>query len=128
MTEEQVIKLLEIMNTVNVSSLNSLVRKQDDDSLCEIGDLIPDDNDLQEQVEKEDRINILNKAVELLPPRQQQIINLRYGLKDGQYRTLDEVAALYGVTRERIRQIECKAIQKLKIIIRVKFKLKAGDL
>jgi RNA polymerase primary sigma factor len=46
------------------------------------------------------------------------VIELRYGLKDGQPKTLDEVARLFGITRERIRQIEARGILKLRQPVR----------
>jgi len=49
-----------------------------------------------------------------LTPREQKVIRLRYGLDDGRPRTLEEVGHLFEVTRERIRQIEAKALRKLR--------------
>lgn len=53
-----------------------------------------------------------------LAPREREVIELRFGLRDGQPRTLDEVAKLYGITRERIRQIEARGLLKLRQPIR----------
>jgi RNA polymerase primary sigma factor len=53
-----------------------------------------------------------------LTPREREVIELRFGLKDGQPRTLDEVARCYGITRERIRQIEARSLIKLRQPIR----------
>lgn len=55
----------------------------------------------------------LDKALSILTEREREVIRLRFGLIDGRYRTLEQVGALQGVTRERIRQIEKKATQKL---------------
>ena len=49
-----------------------------------------------------------------LTPREREVIELRFGLRDGQPRTLDEVAKVYGITRERIRQIEARGLLKLR--------------
>ena len=49
-----------------------------------------------------------------LSPRERDVLRLRFGLDDGRQRTLDEVAQLFGVTRERVRQIEAKALRKLR--------------
>ena len=49
-----------------------------------------------------------------LPERERKIIQLRYGLNDGRYRTLEEVGREFGITRERIRQIEAKVLRKLR--------------
>jgi RNA polymerase primary sigma factor len=53
-----------------------------------------------------------------LAPREREVIELRFGLKDGQPRTLDEVAKVYGITRERIRQIEARGLLKLRQPVR----------
>ncbi len=56
----------------------------------------------------------LGEALMKLPERERKIIQLRYGLYDGRYRTLEEVGREFGITRERIRQIEAKALRKLR--------------
>jgi RNA polymerase primary sigma factor len=56
----------------------------------------------------------LLQAIEDLPPREKEIIMLRYGLKDGIMHTLEEVGKIFGITRERVRQLEIKALEKLK--------------
>ena len=53
-------------------------------------------------------------ALQKLPERERRIIQLRYGLCDGQYRTLEEVGREFGITRERIRQIEARVLRKLR--------------
>jgi len=49
-----------------------------------------------------------------LSPREREVLSLRYGLSDGQPRTLEEVGAAVGVTRERVRQLEARAFKKLR--------------
>ncbi len=56
----------------------------------------------------------LEEVLYKLPERERKIIQLRYGLKDGKYRTLEEVGVEFGITRERIRQIEAVALRKLR--------------
>jgi RNA polymerase primary sigma factor len=56
----------------------------------------------------------LDIALQKLPERERRIIQLRYGLYDGQYRTLEEVGREFGITRERIRQIEARVLRKLR--------------
>ena len=56
----------------------------------------------------------LEVALQSLPEREQKVIRLRFGLEDGKARTLEEVGQEFSVTRERIRQIEAKALRKLR--------------
>ncbi len=62
----------------------------------------------------------ISEVLRSLTPREREVIELRFGLKDGQPRTLDEVARAYGITRERIRQIEARGLVKLRQPIRSK--------
>ena len=52
--------------------------------------------------------------LQLLPERERKILQLRYGLNDGRYRTLEEVGVEFGITRERVRQIEAVALRRLR--------------
>jgi RNA polymerase primary sigma factor len=56
----------------------------------------------------------ISEVLRSLTPREREVIELRFGLRDGQPRTLDEVARSYGITRERIRQIEARGLLKLR--------------
>jgi RNA polymerase primary sigma factor len=56
----------------------------------------------------------IETVLEKLPERERRIIELRYGLYDGRYRTLEEVGREFGITRERIRQIEARVLRKLR--------------
>ena len=56
----------------------------------------------------------LMEALETLTEREQKVLRLRFGLDDGRPRTLEEVGKVFHVTRERIRQIEAKALRKLR--------------
>jgi RNA polymerase primary sigma factor len=60
----------------------------------------------------------ISEVLRSLTPREREVIELRFGLKDGHPRTLDEVAKCYGITRERIRQIEARGLIKLRQPIR----------
>jgi len=94
-------------------SLDSPVGEEDDSFL---GDFIAD-NDAEAPAEVAARL-MLNTAVldalGELNEREQQVVRLRFGLEDGQARTLEEVGREFGVTRERIRQIESKTLAKLR--------------
>ncbi len=56
----------------------------------------------------------LKKAIQSLSPKERKVISLRYGLEDGVMHTLEEIGKIYGITRERVRQIEIKALEKLR--------------
>ena len=54
------------------------------------------------------------QVLNTLTPREERVLKMRFGLEDGTERTLEEVGQAFGVTRERIRQIEAKALRKLR--------------
>jgi RNA polymerase primary sigma factor len=87
-----------------------------EDMDSELGDFLPDE-DTPEPTEQAGR-ELLREEIEMvlgsLSPREAQVLGLRYGLIDGTAHTLEEVGAKFGVTRERIRQIETKAIRRLR--------------
>lgn len=94
-------------------SLEAHVGEEEDSSL---GDFISDPNALtphefmlQEMVKQ-----TLDEVLETLTDREEKVLRLRYGLYDGKNHTLEEVGREFGVTRERIRQIEAKALRKLR--------------
>jgi RNA polymerase primary sigma factor len=88
----------------------------DDDGAATLGDFLPDqdsmtpfDAALDSGIHED-----IREALSSLTPREAKIIGLRYGLKDGREHTLEEVGQKYGLTRERIRQIEKDALRKLR--------------
>jgi RNA polymerase primary sigma factor len=99
----------------------SLATKVGDEEDSELGDFIeapglkPD-----EQATRELLKGHLDEVLDTLSPREKRVLQLRFGLEDGKQRTLEEVGKEFGVTRERIRQIEAKAIRKLKHPTRAK--------
>lgn len=94
-------------------SLETPVGKEDDSKL---GDFIEDTAaetpaySVTQGLLREDIIDVMAS----LSPRERDVLRLRFGLDDGRQRTLEEVGQLFGVTRERIRQIEAKALRKLR--------------
>ncbi|RKY02407.1 RNA polymerase sigma factor RpoD [Candidatus Poribacteria bacterium] len=87
----------------------------DDEESC-VADLIEDrtsPSPLRDTISKMLREQI-KEALKELTPRERMVISLRFGLEDGRPRTLEEVGAMFKVTRERIRQIETKALNKLR--------------
>lgn len=100
-------------------SFDSTVGEEDDSNL---GDFIPDSdtqNPLEYTQERSFREEI-DEVLQTLTPREEKVIRLRYGLDDNKARTLEEVGREFGVTRERIRQIEAKAIRRLRHPTRIK--------
>lgn len=107
-------KVLEIQKIAqDPVSLETPIGEEDDSHL---GDFIPDDDSPSPQdaasytMLKEQ----LNEVLETLTPREAKVLRLRFGLDDGKARTLEEVGKEFSVTRERIRQIEAKALRKLR--------------
>jgi RNA polymerase sigma factor RpoD-like protein len=94
-------------------SLETPVGEEDDSSL---GDFVPDESAVSPDfaAERERLKDEIERALLELTPREQQVMRLRFGLDDGQVRTLEEVGREFGVTRERIRQIESKTLAKLR--------------
>ncbi|MBC7169778.1 sigma-70 family RNA polymerase sigma factor [Candidatus Bipolaricaulota bacterium] len=95
------------------TSLERPLSDEDDDTL---GDFIADDS-AQSPAREALRARLqdeLREALAELDPREQEILELRYGLLDGHPRTLKEVASQFEITRERVRQLELKALEKLK--------------
>ena len=94
-------------------SLHVLVGDTDD---SELGDLIEDGDAADpEQLATAASLGVhLGEVLASLGARERAVVRMRYGLDDGQPRTLEEVSAAFGVTRERVRQIEAKALAKLR--------------
>jgi len=126
-TPEEVAKVLEIdpskaREIVKVSqeptSLETPVGDEEDSHL---GDFIADQGLQPDEQATRELLKIhLDEVLDSLSPREKRVLQLRFGLEDGKQRTLEEVGKEFGVTRERIRQIEAKAIRKLKHPTRAK--------
>jgi RNA polymerase primary sigma factor len=95
-------------------SLETTVGDDEDDST--LGDFIEDVKSVSPSMSAGRRLlkDHVNKVLKYLLPREQKILEMRFGLMDGVGHTLEEVGQEFGVTRERIRQIEAKALEKIR--------------
>ena len=94
----------------------SLERPIGDEDSSQLGDFIEDDDALDPE-DVADKISLrekIEKDLENLTQREREVLELRFGLLDGKDHTLEEVSSYFSVTRERIRQIEAKALRKLR--------------
>jgi RNA polymerase primary sigma factor len=98
-------------------SLEQPMGEEDDFSLSDLiedqGAVVPADAATRTMLNE-----AVKKALSELSDREQDVVRLRFGLDDGQVRTLEEVGRVFGVTRERVRQIEAKTLAKLRHPIR----------
>ena len=107
-------KVREIMKIAQEPvSLETPIGEEEDSHL---GDFISDD-DVPEPAEAASFTLLREQLVDVLStltPREEKVLKLRFGVEDGRTRTLEEVGREFNVTRERIRQIEAKALRKLR--------------
>lgn len=110
-SEEKVREVLKISQ--EPVSLETPIGEEDDSHL---GDFVPDERTMspEEYATAELLKEELSDVLETLTEREEKVLILRFGLEDGQCRTLEEVGQIFGVTRERIRQIEAKALRKMR--------------
>ena len=115
--EELKITVREVRDILRVAQMPiSLEKPVGDEDESELGDFVADDRTEEpfdtatERLQRED----IQKALDVLPERERQVIELRYGLRGHEPLTLEEVGRAFGVTRERIRQIENNTLKKLK--------------
>ncbi len=113
MTDAEIREILRISQTT--VSLETPIGEEED---SELGDFIEDEDAVRsfDAVASQLDRDGVNDALAMLPYRERKVIELRFGLKGEHPRTLEEVAKRFGVTRERIRQIEAKALAKLQAI------------
>ena len=120
--ELEVDKVLDILKRdKNIVSLDTPIKEDEDSSLVEF---IPSDAHFGDVVIHEVEQNNLRKKIDEvltdLSDQEQQVLRMRFGLDDDTPKTLEEIGKVFGVTRERIRQIEAKAIRKLRHPSRLK--------
>jgi RNA polymerase primary sigma factor len=114
--KQQVEDLLKYKETGILASLDKRMGEDDDSSL---GDFVESHKDPPELLAViKDRDERIMEHINELEEKERGVILMRYGFLDGTPHTLEEVGEKYGVTRERIRQIEVKALKKLKIKMR----------
>ncbi len=115
--KEMLMTVPEIENLMKISQQpRSLSTPVGDDKEATLEQFVADTNQpsLYDKVSRELLKDALNKVLETLSPREKKVLVMRFGLEDGKPKTLEEVGKEFRVTRERIRQIEAKAIRKLK--------------
>lgn len=118
MKESKIIEILQMAK--EPSSLDTPIGEEEDSTL---GDFVADENALTPEkcLETEMLKEYIDILLEDLSEREREVIILRFGLRDGMSRTLEEVGRQFNVTRERIRQIEAKALRKLRQPSRYKY-------
>jgi RNA polymerase primary sigma factor len=104
--------------TQSTISLETPLHTKDETS--KIGDFLVDENteSPDSRVSQENLTEELDKILDSLRPRERDVLKLRFGLNDGNKRTLEEIGQLFGVSRERVRQIETRALNKLRKMCR----------
>jgi len=115
--KEMEMTVAEIENLMKISQQpRSLSTPIGDDKEATLEQFVADTNQpsLYDKVSRELLKDALNTVLETLSPREKKVLVMRFGLEDGKPKTLEEVGREFKVTRERIRQIEAKAIRKLK--------------
>ena len=117
MSEDKVMEIMQIAR--EPASLETTIGEEDDSNL---GDFVADSNAVTPEgnVESVMLREHIDALLGDLKERERQVIVLRFGLEDGHPRTLEEVGKEFNVTRERIRQIEAKALRKLRNPVRSK--------
>lgn len=114
MNEDEVRECLALKkNYLTYTSLDVPVGEDGD---SELGELIPDESaeNVEDALIKKELRRELDKALKALPAREREVLELRFGWNDGKSRTLEEIGEQFHVTRERIRQIEDKALRKIR--------------
>lgn len=98
--------------SLDIASLDAPISEEKAETL---GELVEDKRQIgvSEQADQASLAQTLRQLLYLLPSRERRVLELRYGFDNGQHRTLEEVGQVFGLTRERIRQIEVKALKKL---------------
>ena len=105
--------------TQHAQSIEVLAEQEFENGVC-LSDYLICDDFMLERVQEHQKAYLISQALKSLTVREKTIIEMRYGFRDGTCWTLEECGTYYNVTRERIRQIEGKALRKLKSSIYAK--------
>ena len=113
------IKIESIVQATQTSlSLETPVNTKDEKAT--LADFLVDENHIapEYQLQNDALIRDVNNVLNMLRPRERDVVKLRFGIMDGNRRTLEEIGQLFGVSRERVRQIETRAVNKLRRLCR----------
>ena len=116
-TIEEIEDIKNVMSNLNFLSLDGLI--SDEDGATYI-DMLPGDNDTENEYFKTELKQQLLECLDLIDPKAASVVMYRFGFYGGREYTLEEVGKIFGVTRERIRQIEKKALRNLRMGAKVK--------
>lgn len=109
---EKVNEVERVLLTLEPTSLQAPVGEEEDSTLS---DFIPDENhSVEDEYNKIELSNAVKGILNELSEKESEVIKYRFGFYNDKVYTLEEVGLIFGVTRERIRQIECKALRKLR--------------
>jgi RNA polymerase primary sigma factor len=110
------VEKIHVIEQINQETVSLEQPIGDDEEKSTRGEFIPDDKILRPDQDASHRIlsDQIKEVLDTLSPKERKILELRYGLNDGVQHTLEEVGQEFGVTRERIRQIEAKVHEKLR--------------
>ena len=118
-SENEVHEMKKYRESLSISSLNAFIGEEED---SELGDFIPDEkSDIAKNYYNKELCELVDNALNTITPREAEVIRLRFGLNDTPNLTLEEIGNKLGITRERVRQIECKALRRLRHSSRNKF-------
>jgi len=125
--KHRVISIIEARQTM--TSFDCKIGDDDDGDSATWGDRISDEiNDAPDtNIEIIDNKNTLNRLLNKLTPRERSILIRRFGINDKDFETLENIGDTVGVTRERIRQIEEKAIRKLRLLVKNEYEISLDE-